>query len=215
MADEEEKTNSEEESQDDKTEDEKTAAGETEGEKDDEEGKGDEDKTEDDSFVDPEKIEVQTRSVEKKKEDDTTTTDDEETEIEPEDKSAIKKVVDESLGPIHAKLARIQKLEDDAEVSGFIATHPEAAKYKGAMLKYIGHSAYSNIPVANIFSIVAANDLQRLGAEKERIAAKKAADTQGGGSTARKPGGSKTDWSTATKEEFDAQKAKVLGRQGA
>ena len=51
------------------------------------------------------------------------------------------------------------------------------------------------------------------GAAKERAAQKRVAETKVPGKTVRKPSGGGTDWSKATKEELEAQKAKIYGRE--
>ena len=56
--------------------------------------------------------------------------------------------------------------------------------------------------------------LQKIGAQKERDAAAAAAGSHSGGSSARPAGGQVKDWSTASKEEVAAQRAKVLGHAG-
>jgi hypothetical protein len=130
-----------------------------------------------------------------------------------EDKK-INKVVDEKLKPLSEALSEVQRLKDEKEVDSFIRVKPEFEKYRDSMVKYISHPAYKNIPVHNIAAIVASKDLLKMGAKKERDAAQKAKETQGGGAPVRKPVGQKIDWLNAPIEDFEAQKAKVLGRQG-
>jgi len=160
--------------------------------------------------LEEEEIEPETRGEKKtEKKEDEDEEDQEEDEISPEDEKAIGKIVDKRVGD---KLASIQKIKDETEVDAFIRAKPEYGKYRSSMLKYMSHDSYKNIPVHNIAAIVSARDLQKIGAQKEREAQRKADETKGGGSTARKPGGA-IDWRTASKEEFEAQKAKVLGQQ--
>jgi len=54
--------------------------------------------------------------------------------------------------------------------------------------------------------------LEKIGAEKEREAQRKAADTKEKGTTARTPMG-KVDWHTASKEAVAEQRAKVFGQR--
>ncbi len=129
-------------------------------------------------------------------------------EVLPEDKKVISKVVNDALTPIQKQL---QDQADRAELNNFISEKPEFAKYKPAIEVYMKHPAYRNIPVKNIAAIVAAKDLQKIGAQKEREAQAAANATKGGGNTARVTPGQK-DWSTASKEEFEAKKAEVFGR---
>jgi len=159
--------------------------------------------------LEEEETEPEVRGETKKKEEEADEEDQEEDEISPEDEKTIGKIVDKRVGD---KLSQIQKIQDESEVDAFIRAKPEYGKYRNSMLKYMSHEAYKNIPVHNIAAIVSARDLQKIGAQKEREAQRKANETKGGGSTVRKPGGA-VDWRTAPKEEFEAQKAKVLGQQ--
>ncbi len=162
----------------------------------------------------PDDINPETRTPaevkkEKKKEEDEDDPDDE--EIDPEDEKTISKIVDKKVGD---KLAKLQQIENQTEVNAYVTDHPEFAKYQSAALKYMNHPAYANIPVQNIMAIVASKDLLKMGAEKERAAAKKVNETKNPGGTAREPGKGKVDWATATDDEFAAQHAKALGQEG-
>jgi hypothetical protein len=132
----------------------------------------------------------------------------EDEKVLPEDKKVISRVVSEALSPLQKQL---QEQTDKAELTNFVSDNPEFAKYKPAIEVYMKHPAYRNIPVKNIATIVAAKDLQKLGAQKEREAQAAANATKGGGNTARVEPGAK-DWSSASKEEFEAKKAEVFGR---
>jgi len=162
------------------------------------------DKELDDKEPNPDEIEPETRG---------SIDDDEGDQIDPDDEKTISKVVKQQLAGVTTQFAEIQKLKDDAEVTEFIRVNPEYGKYRNIILKYLAHADYKNIPVYNIAAIVAAKDLQKFGAEKERKAALKAKQTQGGGSTARKAEET-IDWYTASREAFEAQRAKILGQQG-
>lgn len=167
-----------------------------------EEDKGKKDE-EEDVEIDLEKITPETRRQrqEEKK-------DEEEEEIDPDDEKRINKIVDKKYG------SKLTEIENKSEVQAFINSKPEFAKYEGVILKYMSHPDYSNIPVHNIAAIVASKDLIKIGAAKEREAQKKVAETKSPGTTVRKVDGGAKDWHTASKEDFEAQKAKVLGRQG-
>lgn len=127
-----------------------------------------------------------------------------EEEEEDETEKLVRSKVDETIRPI----------KDKQEVDDYVRDNPQFAKYAPVILKYMQNPAYSNIPVKNIAPMVAANDLLKMGARMEREAQKKVAETKDGGQQVRKPsGGAKIDWSTASKDEFAAQKAKVLGQR--
>ena len=79
------------------------------------------------------------------------------------------------------------------------------------MLKYMQNDAYKNIPVKNIAAMVSSGDQQKLGAQKERLAADRAGKTRDPSGSARKPGAGKVDWGTAPKAAFDKKMAEVKG----
>jgi len=161
--------------------------------------------------LDPEtrggKKEIKEEKKIKKGEEDTG---DEDDEIDPDDEKMVSKVLKKQLGPVTEALEKIQGIQDQNEVNAFIRQNPDYAKYEGAALKYMGHPAYKNIPVKNIMAIVASNGLQKLGAQKEREAARKVAETKGSGQQQRRGAAGKPDYKNMSKEEFDAAKAAVL-----
>lgn len=132
----------------------------------------------------------------------------EEEDIDDEDKKRISKIVQKEVG------GKLVEIENKAEVQAFVASKPEFAKYQGVILKYMAHPDYANIPVHNIAAIVASKDMMKIGAAKEREAQQKVASTKSPGNSVRKLEGGAKDWHSASKEDFEAQKAKVLGRQG-
>lgn len=150
----------------------------------------------DDSKIDPEVRSTQVPS--KTAEDDL--------DMDEEEKAKFEKIVQKQVG------AKLTEMENKMEIASFVGAKPEYAKYKDSMLKYMNHPAYSNVPVQNIAAIVASKDMQKIGAAKEREAQRTVAETKSPGSNFRKPTTAKTDWLTASKEEFEAQKSAVLGR---
>lgn len=133
---------------------------------------------------------------------------DEDDEVDPDDEAAISKVVAKQL-----KEAGVGDAKDQLEVDAFIRSKPEMGKYRAVALKYMSNPAYSNIPAHNIMAMVSAKDQQKIGAQKEREAAEKAKDTQGGGTTVRKTKAGAIDWSKATQEEIDQKKAEIFDRR--
>lgn len=172
--------------------------------------KEEENEDDNDDEIDPDEIEIETRGrtkKEPKKEDQDDN--DEDDELDDEDQKRLDRAIEKKL-----KEAGVSETKNQIEVDAFIRSKPEFSKYRAVALKYMGHSDYRNIPVHNIMAIVSAKDMQALGAQKEREAAKKAKDTQNKGTPSRVTPNKNFDWSTASKEDFEAQKAKVLGRQG-
>ena len=161
----------------------------------------------------PVEPEVRTKPPAKKGEEPPTPPDD---EVDPEDAATIGKVVDKRLKPLQERLeqqnATIQERADAAEVDDLIREKPEFEQYRGKILTYMKHPAYSNVPAKNIARIVAGDDLMKLGAQKEREAAEEVAKTKGVGGTARKIEGGGKDWLKASKEDFQAERARVMGQ---
>jgi len=148
---------------------------------------------------DPEDIEIETRQALKEAKD----KDDD--EVDPDDEKVIEKIVAKKL-----KEAGLSTTKDQVEVDAYLRANPDFGKYRSVMLKYLAHPAYRNIPVSNVAAIVAAKDMQKLGAKKEREVSKKAKATQSGGSSARKADGGKIDWFKASSKEVEAEVSKVL-----
>jgi len=128
-------------------------------------------------------------------------------EIESDDERIISKVVDRRL-----REAGVGDVRDQVEVDSFIRDNPDYNKYRKTMLKYMSNPSYSNIPAHNIAAIVASKDQQMLGAAKERAATLKVNETKDGGNTIRKVDGGGVDWGKVSPDDFEAQRAKVLGR---
>ena len=172
------------------------------GENQEEEGKGKKEEVIDDE-IDLDKITPEVRRARDEKKEES-----EDEEVDEEDSKRISKIVDKQVG------TKMTEIENKMEVQAFVVVKPEFAKYQGVILKYMNHPDYANIPVHNIAAIVASKDLLKIGAAKEREAQKKVLETNSPGQTVRKTTGGQKDWHSASKEDFEAQKARVLGRQG-
>ena len=129
---------------------------------------------------------------------------DEDDEINPDDEKVITRVLSKKLQPLFEDK---MKAEDHAEVSEFIATHPEFAPYENKVRKFMQHESRRNLPIKSIFYEVAGDDLIKIGAERERKATEKAGHGSTGGGSAR-GGLSKNDWDM-TPEEFQAKKEHI------
>jgi len=161
--------------------------------------------------IDPDKIEVKTRVEEKEEGEKKETTDEEEDEIDPEDRKNIGKIVKEELEDFRGTQSEVQELKDQREVDNYISNNPTFKPYKAVILKHLAHPAYRNVPVDRIAVMVAGEDLQKIGARKEREAAARARATKDAGNTARTQSGGNDDWITASKEAFERKKNEVMG----
>jgi hypothetical protein len=153
-----------------------------------------------DNPIDPDKIEIETRGVSEDKVDYGE-------DVDEEDIKTIGNIVEKQTASVKKAL---QDTQDRLEVDSYVNEHPEFIKYKPVILKYIQHPVYNKIPVKYIASMVASNDLLKIGAEKERVAQKKADATKTPTNTIRKPEAPATDWTKASKEEFEQHKRRVL-----
>ena len=153
-----------------------------------------------DDIVDPDDIEVETRGKEAEEKVDEKDDEDLDGELEKEVKALRKKV----------------KMSDNArdnekDVESFISKNPEYKKYEGVMLKFINSPSWNDVPIQAIANHVSAKEQQKIGASKERAAAKKARDSKSGGTQVRKKTTEGIDWKKASSEEVNAQIAKVKG----
>jgi len=141
----------------------------------------------------------------------------EDDEIDPEDKKTISKVVDKELKDVRKQLGEQQQatrnIQDQSEVDSFIASKPEAKTYRNKMLTYMKADHYNALPAHAIYKIVAGDDLEKLGAERERQAVEKANATQTDGSSVRPTGSGGKDWSKASSADIAAKKAEIYGQQ--
>lgn len=150
--------------------------------------------------IDVDKISIETREKEEEKveygED-----------IDPDDAKTFGTIVEKQTAGIKKQL---QQAQDKLEVDQFVQDNPDFAKYKPVIMKYLQHPIYNKIPVKNIAAMVASHDLLKIGAKKEREAQEKANATRTAGTTVRTPSAGETDWSKASKPEFEKKKMEVL-----
>jgi len=164
---------------------------------------------EEEEVIDLEKVKIETRRKEQEKKKSKDGEEDEEEEVDPEDEVAIGKVVDKKTAELKKQILDQSNV---VEVDALIRDNPELNKYRGVILKHMEHPSYSNIPARNIAAMVSSEDQQKIGAKKERDAAKKAKETQGGGSSARKTKGGEIDWANASPDQVAAKKQEILDR---
>jgi hypothetical protein len=124
-----------------------------------------------------------------------------------EEQKKIDRQVSKAMEPI---LKQNVETQNKVELSTFIGGNPDFAKYRDSIAEHMKDPAYANIPVDRIAKMIAADDLMKIGARKEREAQRKAGDTINPGNSARASKTSK-DWTTASKEEFEAERTRVLG----
>ena len=129
-------------------------------------------------------------------------------DIDPDDIKTIGTIVDKQTAGFKKQL---QDTQDKLEIDSFIQDNPEFSKYKSQIMKYVQHPVYSKIPVKNIASMVASNDLLKMGAKMEREAQAKADATKAPGTTARTPIAGAKDWSRASSAEVEAERRRVMG----
>lgn len=153
--------------------------------------------------------------VKKEEEDDNKKKDDDDDkggdgEMDPEDKKKIGGLVKKEMAPI---IKQQQELQRTTTINAFIQANPDYAKYQKSIMSKM--DAVPGLSVADAAAIVSSRDMQIIGARKEREAQKKVLETRGTGSSSRTFTPTGKDWGTAPKSDYEAQKARVLGRQGA
>lgn len=121
----------------------------------------------------------------------------------------VNKLVDKKLDPI---LKRNQEIQDRTEIASFLGTNPEFGKYKESIEAHVKDPNYRNIPIDRIAKMIAADDLMKIGARKEREAQRTADATRNNSNSGRKAAGVTKDWSSASKEDMAAKRAEILGQ---
>ena len=143
--------------------------------------------------------------------------DDEDDGTDPEDKKVISRMVEKGLKPFKDQLQEqnqtTRNIQDQTEVDSFITNRPEAKPYRNKMLTYMKAEHYNALPAHAIFKIVAGDDLEKIGAEREREAREQAEATRTGGSSVRPTGSGGKDWSKASPEEIANKKAEIFNQQ--
>ncbi len=213
MPDEPENKDSEEEDTGDEGEDSTDENEDSKEDEDKDEGdNADDDKDSEDSSEDPinpDDVEVDTRGeVKPKKPDAPAKPSESDEDIDAEDQKTITTIVQRETAEIKKSN---RALEDKVDVDSFIRDNPQFSRYRGTMLKHMGHESYKNVSVKNIAAIVSAEDMQKLGAKKEREASEKAKETEDKGGSARKTIGGKVDWHNASTEAFNKKLGEIKG----
>jgi hypothetical protein len=132
----------------------------------------------------------------------------EEDEVDKEERERVEKIMQKKWG------GSIEQIERKATMDSYLANNPEFAKYKPAIEKYWNHPTYKGLPIHNVAAIVAGKDMMKIGAIKERQAQSRQEENTNPGTSATPANMSGVNWLNAPKDVFEAQKAKVLGRQG-
>ncbi len=102
----------------------------------------------------------------------------------------------------------MDKKERAMEMSSFLKENPEYQEVKGSLEKFIDHPVYKNVPVDFIAKAISADKAQKMGAAKVLQSQKKAKMSQVGGHPVKQTTSEK-DWLNASKEDFEAEMAKV------
>lgn len=163
-----------------------------------------EEQPQDDKPIDVESIKIEVREKARQEEIDYGE------DVDPDDVQVISKVVEKQTASVRQAL---QDAQDQTEINNYIKDNPEMEKYKPVIEKYLKHPVYSQIPVKNIGAMIASDDLLKIGAKKEREAQARADATRQTGTQVRTPQGGKKDWTKVSKDEFEAQKRRILGQQ--
>jgi len=136
-----------------------------------------------------------------------------EEEVDEEDEEKISRIVKKYTTPLQRQSIDNQNsIEVDTFIRDSTEKYPIAAKYRGQILTYMNTPGFERVLARDIFKIVAGDELIKIGAERERVFAEKTRSDNPKVSSARSfPAGAK-DWGSASKEDFEAKRAEVLGR---
>lgn len=134
---------------------------------------------------------------------------------EEQDDETIKlnKLVDKKVSGLMPQLVENRNaVAVDSYLRDVASKIPTAPLYRDAMLQTMKIPKYSNLSAIEVFRIVAGDELLRVGAAKERAAARKASSTRVDNSAGGRPAGGKSkDWGSASKDDFNAKRNEVLG----
>lgn len=134
--------------------------------------------------------------------------DEEDDGMDEEDRDRIRKQVAKGSKTL---IERQQLIEDTQALNSIIADAPELKPYKETALKWM--KAHPTLTADAAMTIASAGQQQKLGAEKERIAAERARRTQNPGSQVRSSNTGSKNWATATDAEVEAQIAMAKGQR--
>jgi len=131
-------------------------------------------------------------------------------DVDADDEEVISKVIDKRLAPV---LEKIVGSEDKEESTKFFTENPEFKPYEAKIAKWWQDPSRRHLPISTVaLEAVGYKNLIKIGAQKQKEADEKAAQTKTKGSSAGQDGGSKpvAEMSTA---EFQAKREQVLRRQ--
>ena len=144
----------------------------------------------------------------KEKETDDEEDDEDDAILSKEDKGAIEKVVDKRNAPI---LEALKTQADKDEMKAVISKFPEAKAMEKRITKYSNHPAYQNVPMENIYLMLAGqkNNLQ----SKKEDAKKEDKKNETGGHTKRAKKGAEPDYANMSDEEIEETDKKLMTGQ--
>ena len=136
-------------------------------------------------------------------------------EFDPDDKAKIEGLVNKRLAPFQEKII---DATIESDLQNELAKHPEFKEYEGRIRSYVNHPSRKDfikqgLPVSSVVYEAVAPYLMRAGAKAERVASKKAKDSQvnnnGGGNDKNN---SVKDWSKASSDDVAAKRAEIFGQ---
>lgn len=134
--------------------------------------------------------------------------DDEDDGMDEEDRDRIRQQVAKGSKTL---IERQQLIEDTQALNSIILEDPALKPYKDSALKWM--KAHPTLTAEAAMTIASAKHQQKIGAEKERIAAERARKTLNPGSQVRSDNTGSKNWSTASNEEVEAQIARAKGQR--
>lgn len=140
----------------------------------------------------------------------------------PEDRTAIEKVskriISDELSPAIKVVKEHEMKLDQVYAKNYVNeeyegyTKDQKQKIVNKILDFKKSSRYSNLSVEEIGALVGAKHQQRLGAQKERAAQKRAAESSTPGSSSPRTVPTGKNWMNATPAELEAERARIFNQ---
>ena len=117
------------------------------------------------------------------------------------------KIAEEVSRQLKPFTERLTSQADEAELKDLFIAEPEAKGYEKSIRAYMEHEAWSQVPVAAIYSYLSRSHTLAQGAKRKEVADKAAAHSRGAGSQRRPTKGERGDSGFPSATEIDQMSA--------
>lgn len=133
------------------------------------------------------------------------TDEDDSDDLSPEDAKAIDKRIAKAVAPFKQQAL---ESEVDGEIAKFLNANPDFKPFEAKAKRFALHPSRQNLPIKSIFYEVAGDKLLKIGADRVRVADKKAKSTKTGGTGTGDQQGSKS-YKDMPLSDFEKELTKV------